>query len=155
MKAKINHAVYFIVFFAVASQAQPQAQPSDVAKNPIETILLTDTLKDIRDPFQMPTIINKRKENPKTELELVQLKDVRLNGVISGPKKVRALLSVPSGKTFFVSIGDRVGVRDGRVSKIRQSSVTIKEYDTDEFGKQVAEEFEIQLSGEVISLSEQ
>lgn len=149
--------IVLLLQFALYGFAQAENTPVQLPaqSGPIDQILATDSLKDIRDPFQMPTIINKRKENPKSDLELTQLKDIRLNGVISGPKKVRALLSVQSGKTYFVSVGDRVGVRDGRVSKIKPSSVMVREWDTDEFGKRVAEDFEIQLSGEVVSLSDQ
>jgi len=144
------YVLLFLSHLSLNAHAVLDAKPS----NPIDGILTTEMLQGIRDPFQMPTILNKRKEAPKAELELVQLKDIKLNGVITGPKKARALLSIPNGKTFFISVGDHVGIRGGHISRIRPEAVTIVEYDSDENGKKVSEEFEIQMNGEVVSLSD-
>jgi Tfp pilus assembly protein PilP len=119
----------------------------------LDSMLTAETAMSLRDPFQVPTLVSQLKDTPRAELELAQLKDIKLNGVITGPKKTRALLSVPSGKTFFVSIGDRVGTRSGRITRIRTDAVTVIEYDTDLNGKKQEEYFELKIDGQLLSLA--
>ena len=67
---------------------------------------------------------------------------------------MRALISAPNGKTYFVMVGDRIGLREGKVSAIGAEYLKVVEYDTDDKGKKIPEVFEIQLNGEMISLSQ-
>jgi Tfp pilus assembly protein PilP len=77
-----------------------------------------------------------------------------LNGVITGPKKLRAIVTGPSGKTYFVMIGDHIGTRDGKISAIQPDFLKVVEYELDEKGKKIPEIFEVRLNGEMVSLSQ-
>lgn len=121
--------------------------------SPVDLLLTEEMIGGLRDPFQMPTILLAKKEKPKTDLEMFELKDFKLNGVISGPKKTRAMLTVPNGKTYFVSVGDQLGAREGRVTAIQSDAIKVVEYEIDEKGRRSPEVFEIRINGEVVSLS--
>ncbi len=134
----------------VAPAASMPIVPSLAA---VESMLNEDVIRALRDPFQVPTILSK-KENPKTDLELYALKDFKLSGVITGPKKLRAMVIAPNNKTYFLAIGDHIGVREGKVTAIKADTIKIVEYELDEHGKRIPEMFEMQLNGELVSLSQ-
>lgn len=123
------------------------------AQTPVESILTEETIRALRDPFHAPNISLQAKEAEKSDLELYALKDFRLNGVITGIKKPKALISLPNSKTFFISVGDKIGVREGKVILISDDYMKVVEYDHDESGKKVPEYFKILISGEIVALS--
>jgi Tfp pilus assembly protein PilP len=62
------------------------------------------------------------------------------------------LISAPNGKTFFVRVGDLIGLRSGKITQIRSDAVTIVE--TEEVkGKRVSGAVELRIGGEMVSLS--
>lgn len=122
------------------------------AQTPIEAILTEDSIRALRDPFHAPNVVLQTKE-VKSDLELFALKDFKLNGVISGSKKSKAMISLPNAKTFFISVGDRVGLREGHVVSISGDSIKVVEYEHDENGKRVPEMFQLLISGEIVSLT--
>ena len=84
--------ILFILLSAVSSYAQ----------SPMESILTEDAIHALRDPFHVPNVAALTKEAVKSDLVLFALKDFRLNGVITGNKKARALVTLPNSKTFFI-----------------------------------------------------
>jgi hypothetical protein len=122
-------------------------------ESPVDALLSEDLIRALRDPFQLPSILLSRKESPKTDLETYQLKDFHLNGVITGPKKIRAMLTAPGNKVYFVRIGDKIGLRDGTITQILPDAIKVIEYFTDEHGKRIPDPFEMKMSGELISLN--
>jgi Pilus assembly protein, PilP len=120
--------------------------------SPVDSLLTEEMIRNLRDPFQIPNIHTKP-DMPLTDLEMNQLKDFHLNGVITGPKKIRAMVTGPSGKTYFIGLGERIGTREGKVTAITPDAIKIVEYDIDERGQRVPEILEMRLSGEVVSLS--
>jgi hypothetical protein len=136
--------------------AAPQASTSTssaVLGSPVDALLNEDLIRSLRDPFQLPSILMTKKETPKTDLEIYPLKDFKLNGVITGPKKTRAMLTTPNNKVFFVRIGDKIGVRDGTITGILPDSIKITEYYSDEHGKRASDIYELTMSGELVSLN--
>ncbi len=123
------------------------------AQSPVESILTEDAIKALRDPFHIPNVAAQVKEAVKSDLELFNLKDVKLNGVITGNKKAKAMVTLPNSKSFFLSVGDRLGVREGRVISISGDSIKVVEYDHDENGKKVPEVFQMLISGDIVSLT--
>jgi len=124
-------------------------------ENGMEAILTEEAIRAIRDPFRAPNIQFSNSEDPekkKTDLETFTIRDMRLNGVLTGGKKSRALLSLPNAKTVFVSVGDKIGLREGHVTGISGDSLSVIEYDYDENGKKIPERFRMLISGELISL---
>lgn len=134
----------------------PPAPVSEVFSSDagMDTLLTEEVIRSLRDPFAPPAIITK-KEQPKSELERVALSELRLNGVITGPRKVRAMLSTSGGggKTYFVAVGDKVGMRSGRITAIQPDLIKVVEYETDDRGRRVPEVFELRITGEIVSLS--
>jgi Tfp pilus assembly protein PilP len=120
----------------------------------MESIFTEDTIKSLRDPFMVPQMLQAKKELPKSDLEIFALKEFHLNGVITGPNKLRAIVSAPNGKTYFVAVGDRIGLREGRITAIQPDLIKVVEYEVDDRGKKIPDIFEIQLNGEMISLSQ-
>lgn len=119
----------------------------------VDALLNEDLIRSIRDPFQLPAILLTKKDAPKTDLEIFPLKDFRLNGVITGPKKTRAMVTTPGNKVFFVKVGERIGIRDGHVSQISSDSIKVLEYYIDEHGKKIPDVYELKITGELNSLS--
>lgn len=121
--------------------------------SPLDSLLNEDLIRNLRDPFQLPSILVTLKETPKSDLEVYPLKDFKLSGVITGPKKTRAMVTTPNNKVFFVRVGDRIGVHEGRVTQIRGDSIKVTEYYVDEHSKRTPDIYELTMSGEVVSLS--
>lgn len=121
--------------------------------SPVEGLLTEDAIRTLRDPFQAPPAQLRKKEAPTSELELISLSDLVINGVIiDAKKKAKAMLSVPNGKTFFVVEGTRVGKRDGHVTAISGDAINVVEYDYDERGKKIPRYYRLSISGELVSL---
>lgn len=80
----------------------------------------------LRDPFKRPNLPSKKTEIL-SELERYSLDELKLLGVITGPKNKRAMLQAPDGKAYFVSEGGKVGNREGTVSKIGSNYIKIEE----------------------------
>lgn len=120
--------------------------------SPVDSLLTEEMIHTLRDPFQPPVAVAIL-DHPKAELETFQLKDLRLNGVITGPKKTRAMITAPNGKAYFVANGEAIGLRDGHVASINPDAVRVIEYDRDAKGRKVPETFEMRLSGDVVSLT--
>jgi len=124
------------------------------AQSPMESILTEDAIRALRDPFHAPNIVLQAKEAPRSDLESYALKDFKLNGVITTTKKAKALITLPNSKTYFVTIGDHVGVREGHVTSISGDSIKVVEYDHDDSGKRIPETFKLSISGDIISLGD-
>jgi len=150
-------------FASAAPVPPPKASPS-VAPSPapvaavesepaMESLLNEDLIRSLRDPFQLPTSAIVKKEIPKSELETLALKDFKLQGVISGPRKVRAMLTGAGGKTYFVKVGDRIGVRGGKITQITADAVRVTEFYQDEKGRTLPDIYELRLAGELVSLT--
>ncbi len=123
------------------------------AQSPMESILTEDAIRALRDPFHAPNVALQAKEAVPSDLDLFALKDYKLNGVITGGKKAKAMVTLPNSKSFFLSVGDRVGVREGRVIAIAGDSIKVVEYEHDENGKKVPEVFQLLISGDIVSLT--
>jgi hypothetical protein len=142
-----------IVLLMMTAPTASLAVPVAESEIPMDSVLNEDLIRSLRDPFQLPTSAIVKKEIPKSELETLALKDFKLQGVISGPRKIRAMLSGAGGKTYFVKVGDRIGVRGGKITQITSDSVRITEFYQDEKGKNVPDIYELRLAGELVSLT--
>ncbi len=108
-----------------------------------------ELIRSLRDPFEVPVATGRDKAKPESDLESFQLRELRLNGVITGPRKPRAMITSPKGRTYFVKVGDLIGAREGRVTMITPDSVRVMEYYVDESGKRIPDLYEMQMDGEV------
>ncbi|NDG85728.1 MAG: hypothetical protein EBX52_11930 [Proteobacteria bacterium] len=147
-----------ILFLLIGSVPPAGAEPVPPEANSgkessIEALLNEDLIRGLRDPFQPPVTTMAAKKEQLTELELFQLKDFKLNGIVTGPKKTRAMVSAPGNKTFFVKVGDRIGAREGKVTNILNDAIRVQEMVLNEKGKPVPDIYEIRINGDMVSLS--
>lgn len=84
-----------------------------------------DYLK-LRDPFLRPRK-QTREDRRRSDLEVYNVEQFRLVGVMTGPGKTRAMVVAPNSKTYFISEADRIGVNNGRVVKILPDLVLVQE----------------------------
>ena len=119
----------------------------------MEAILSEELVRTLKDPFELPASLSKKTGVPRSDLELYQIRDFKLNGVITGPKKVRAMVSAPNGKAYFVKVGDLMGAREGRVTRITSDAIRVMEYFVNESGKRVPDLYELRINGELQALS--
>ncbi|NDG86149.1 MAG: hypothetical protein EBX52_14055 [Proteobacteria bacterium] len=148
---------WLIIFAGLVSvSAHGVAVPvdADASKDSaVEALLNEDLIRGLRDPFQPPATVTSKKKAQITELESYQLKDFKLNGIITGPKKTRAMVSTANNKTFFVKVGDRIGAREGRITHILGDAIRVEEVVLNEKGKPVPDVYEIRINGDLVSLS--
>jgi len=77
-----------------------------------------------RDPFEPPEASDKGTTN---ELLRFDLNEMNLVAVLSGMGSPQGMIVLPNGKTHIVQVGDRVGRHNGRISKIKDNEVVVKE----------------------------
>lgn len=80
----------------------------------------------MRDPFKQPEIARLTQE-PKTPLELHPVDQIRMVGIITGPKKMRAMLVTPDGQSHLVTEKAKIGTRRGVVARVNFDSVLVRE----------------------------
>jgi Tfp pilus assembly protein PilP len=92
-----------------------------------------ENLVNLRDPFKMP--LAEVKAMKKSELESIQLSDLSVVGLITGPSKIKAMLSGPSGKTYFVTEKMKVGTAGGIIYRITGDGVVVREKSVNALGE--------------------
>ena len=107
-------------------------------------------LLNLRDPFKMPQIVVESMV-PRTELEAFPIHEFSMQGVVSGPGEVKAMLKGPNGKTYFVSHNQPIGTRGGRVTAITAQSIEVKERIVNVLGQQEEVKTTIQLPSDAKS----
>ncbi|MEE8475580.1 MAG: pilus assembly protein PilP [Myxococcota bacterium] len=135
-----------------ASEAQPEAE---VKPAPIETTiggvgLVAGTFyydpKGKRDPFRSflfdPPGEAMVAEGP---LERFDVSQLSLVAVIWDVESSRALVQDPSGMSFIIAKGTRVGKNAGRVTRIADNAVVVMETYVDTFGKETTRDIEMRI----------
>lgn len=112
----------------------------------MDSILTEEYILSLRDPFQEPEAATKSTVQKKADLESYPVRAMVLNGVISGLKNSKAMITLPNSKTMFIKVGDKIGLRDGRVVAINGDGVRVIEYDKDRKGKTVTEYVNITIA---------
>lgn len=98
----------------------------------------------LRDPFKRPVLKLEAGES-KSELESFSIDKFSLAGVLTGPRKTRAVVVGPDGKTYVVGESTRIGLRKGVITQIRADRVVVVEKITNVFGEVERVESEIRL----------
>ena len=143
--------IWMLIQTSVFSSADASTTPGEGSA--MEAILSEELVRTLKDPFELPASLSKKTGVPRSDLELYQIRDFKLNGVITGPKKVRAMVSAPNGKAYFVKVGDLMGAREGRVTRITSDAIRVMEYFVNESGKRVPDLYELRINGELQALS--
>lgn len=98
---------------AEAKKAEGKLAREVIHRNPFKTFIVEYVPKD--------------DGRPKGPLECCDLNVFRIQAVVTGIPKPRALVLAPDGKKYTVSVGDQMGIRDGVIVSIRRSGLVIKE----------------------------
>jgi hypothetical protein len=138
-------------------EGQQEQQPVPVeAPKPVSppitasdiSITLDDLLK-IRDPFRRVIKVDEKSDTRTlSELEQFPIEEFKMVGVITGPKRIRAMLRSPNGGTHFVAINQKVGTRNGRVVRITSDYVEVVEKISNILGRTETVTQKIEISPE-------
>jgi type IV pilus assembly protein PilP len=101
----------------------------------------------LRDPFrsfewERDLLAETEMRGPLEEFDVSQLSVV---GVVWNVGNARALIQDPSGQGFIVSEGARVGKNEGRIIKIDDSVVVVKETYVDLMGQESTKDIELRI----------
>lgn len=154
ISSTVSRTVSLLLLFTSSAHAALPASPEDPAgaSSALETVLSEEFIAQIRDPFSLPFLGSGPSGGKRPELTLFPINDLKLNGVITGPKKLRAMISAPNGKTFFVKIGDLIGLRGGKITQIQGDSITVVETEESK-GKRTVGTVELRIGGELVTIS--
>jgi Tfp pilus assembly protein PilP len=120
-KILILFGFFFLMPFSIISlraEAMSAMEEFELPKNDEEAFLL-------RDPFRRP--IQEVQQRELTELERFPTTDFKMLAVVTGPRRLRAMILAPDGKTHFVSTDEKIGTRDGVVKNITHDSIEVAE----------------------------
>lgn len=131
-----------------APQAQPQTAPEAMEKS-AEAEPTVDARA--RNPFQsyIITMRGMKSATPgrvKGPLECCDLGSFRIIAVVAAPENAYALVQSPDGKRYIVRKGDVMGAREGKVVRIDNKGITVREVIKDEEGNVTSsEDMELKL----------
>ncbi len=109
---------------AKTAEAPTQAAPNGLNTEPLS---IEDSLT-LRDPFKKPAkFADPGSDMSIPELERYALDQIKIVGIVTGPKKAKALITTPSNKMFIVQENDKIGVYKGVIRKIKEKSILVRE----------------------------
>lgn len=97
----------------------------------------------LRDPFKRPE--PKGELLQRTELEQFPIERIRLVGIMTGPKRMRAMVQTPDGKTHFVAERAKIGTRKGVVTAITPEAMRVREQIVNVLGQEESVETDVLL----------
>ncbi len=88
--------------------------------------------EDVRkDPFLHPEILqppeNLPSHGPFMPLQQFDIASLRVRAILWSVRQPRALVETPTGQTYTVSLGERLGSKNGYVALIREGEVVVVE----------------------------
>ncbi|EKD78028.1 MAG: hypothetical protein ACD_42C00075G0002 [uncultured bacterium] len=85
----------------------------------------------IRDPFELPTTVKKKKEHENVILQDVALDSLKLTGIVLHDNDRVAIFRANDGKLYSIRVGTRVGLQEALLTQIGRNEVKFKiEIDT-------------------------
>ncbi len=117
-----------------ANEVAPAKNQKAASSKPLASI--EDILK-IRDPFRGPALEGDGLgDEMGGGLESFPASDFKLLGVVTGPKRFKAMVLAPNGKTYFVATKDHIGIRKGTVERILSDRLIVRERVTNLIGQE-------------------
>ena len=100
-----------------------------------------------RDPFRsfLMDKADRAEGEVRGPLEQFDLAQLSLKAVIWETGNARALIADPSGETYIVAEGARIGKNEGRVINIEDSLVRVKETYVDYLGRETTKDIEMRM----------
>jgi type IV pilus assembly protein PilP len=112
-----------------AKPQTPDLSPSEVSA---QTPHYNPTGKP--DPFMPTTVINETKKNV-LPLEQFEVNEFELVGVVIGSGIKKAMVQDLTGRGYFIQVGTRIGKMGGKVIRISEKEVVVKEPFQDFLGR--------------------
>jgi type IV pilus assembly protein PilP len=135
-----------------------QAMPPRVAPTPPPAAVQPQQTEDDNyrydptgkpDPFRsyVKVFLSRQKDRdaPSTPLERFDLSQLSVTAVVWGNESARALINDPSGKGYIISVGTPIGKNNGRVTRIDDNLVLVKETYVDFRGQATTKDIEMRL----------
>lgn len=119
-------------------QAQAPYNPKGKA-DPFEPLLRDEPAASVG------TKLLRKKRDPQSPLEKIDLGQLKLVGIIAAPSGNRAMVEESSGKGYILREGTYVGLNSGKVVSIAIDKVMVEEEFEDAYGKTVTQQKEITL----------
>ncbi len=101
-----------------------------------------------RDPFRsfiVERLAQSASEQTRGPLEFFELSQLKLVAVVVSQDNPHALVYDPSGKGYIVSVGTKIGKREGHIVEMSQSSMTVRETQEDVYGDLTARNIEMKI----------
>ncbi|MBI3558146.1 MAG: pilus assembly protein PilP [Deltaproteobacteria bacterium] len=133
------------------AQAQPTPGSTAAASKGAEKEAASFTIENsltIRDPFRKPLPQGNGNDLSVPELERFDLDKYKLVGVMTGPKKPKALIVAPGGKMHIIDGNTRIGTRHGVVHQIMQGAISVEEKVVNLLGQEESIETLIEMKDE-------
>ena len=113
-----------ILFFAIRLSIASEKVVGGTAPAPESEQL--EHFSTLRDPFVAPKLAGGNRVERKG-LELYSVGEFKVTGMVSGPKRKKAMIIAPDGKAYFVSENMKIGNHDGIIKRITSEKVVVKE----------------------------
>jgi len=103
------------------------------------------------DPFKSFIVIKKEleekreQEKPRTYLETLDISQVTISAIVIGSEDKWALVRDSKGEGHVIKVGTPIGRKRGRVIKILDKEVIVREFDIDIRGRETEKEISIRL----------
>lgn len=135
--------------------AAPAAAPAPAAVVPepppqaVQTASFTYDPTGKRDPFRSFVLDRAKEESEKGSgpLEQFDVSQLAVVAVVWDTGQPRALMADPSGRPYIVAEGTAVGKNDGRIIRIDDDMVLVKETYVDWLGEKSTKDIEMRLHG--------
>ena len=88
----------------------------------------------------------KKKFIPQTPLQMVDLSQLKVSGIIRSQNGHKALVEEASGKGYIVSEGTYLGNRGGKIINIGNDTIVVEEPQEDNFGNEVLKKRELKIN---------
>ena len=119
MRSCLRLFLFFVVFFIGSAVAQePEKAPSESQSYTFNPLAVK------RDPFEAPAFTEK---SNLSDLERYDLNEMNLVAILTGMGRPQAMIVLPNAKTHIVQIGDRIGRHNGKVFKVSDSEIVVRE----------------------------
>lgn len=134
---------------AMPTRVAPTPPPEAVQPKPAEDDNYRYDPTGKPDPFRSYVKVflshQQDRKSPATPLESFDLSQLRVTAVIWGSDRPRALINDPSGKGYIISVGTPVGKNNGRVIRIDDNLVLVKETYVDFRGQASTKDIKMRL----------
>lgn len=117
-------------------------KPAAAAPGADKTAGISATAADtkLRNPFLSFIIVRQDSEGTDKKairgpLQCCELMLFKIQALMTSGKKPKALILAPDGKRYMVGLGDIIGAQDGKIIKIDEYGMMVREYTKDSDGK--------------------